>query len=128
MPRILIIDDQPTVRAALLAALKAKGFEALGYGDGASALREFDAAPFDLAVVDIYIPGFDGIKIIKALRERSPRLPIIAISGVLFPTSDRSPLDFLSKSPALANIVCLQKPFRPADLVEAIRKAMAVAA
>jgi hypothetical protein len=50
------------------------------------------------------------------MRERVPRLPIVAISGM-------TTLDFVSASPELSDVVCLQKPFRPNDLVRAIKAA-----
>jgi DNA-binding NtrC family response regulator len=50
------------------------------------------------------------------MRERVPDLPIVAISGM-------TTLDFVSDSPELSNVICLQKPFRPHDLVRAIEAA-----
>ena len=50
------------------------------------------------------------------MRERVPDLPVVAIFGI-------TALDFLSKSPELADVVCLQKPFRPNDLTRAIEAA-----
>ena len=69
-----------------------------------------------------------GVNIIKALRERTPNLPIIAMSGVLLNDSARTVLEFLPKLPGLAEIVCLQKPFRPAELLHAVHAAFAAAA
>ena len=50
------------------------------------------------------------------MRERVPDLPVVAISGI-------TALDFLAKSPGLSDVVCLQKPFRPNDLIRAIEAA-----
>ena len=124
MPRILIIDDQAHVRAAVLAALRANKFEAVGFEDGAAGLRAFEASPFDAAIVDIYMPGIDGIKLMRTLRELSPQLPIVAMSGVLLGLSDSTALDFLSKAPGLSEIVCLKKPFRSSELLEALHQAI----
>lgn len=128
MARILVIDDQPQVRAGLRLALEAGGHEAVGAGDANAGLREFRNSPFDLVMVDVYMPGVDGVTLIKSLRERSPGLPIIAMSGVLLKNSDRTALDFLPQLPGLADVVCLRKPFRPPELVKAIQVALAVAA
>ena len=125
MPRILVIDDQPHVRATVLVALRANGFDAVGFADGASGLRAFEASRYDAAIVDIYMPGLDGIKLMRALRALSPDLPIVAMSGVLLGTSENTALDFLSRTPDLSRIVCLKKPFRSSELLAAIRKAMA---
>ena len=128
MPRILIVDDQAHVRAAVTVALQVNGFEAVATEDGASAIREFEARRFDLAIVDLYMPKIDGVKIIKALRERSANLPIIAMSGVLLNKSGHTALEFLPKVPGMSEIVCLQKPFRPRELLKAVQVAFAAAA
>jgi DNA-binding response OmpR family regulator len=128
VPRVLVIDDQPHVRAGILLALEANGFEAVGAGDANSGLREFQSSQFDLAIVDLYMPGTDGVTLIKALRERAPAFPVIAMSGVLLNESHRTALDFLPNLPALSDVVCLQKPFRPPELLKAIQAAQARAA
>jgi CheY-like chemotaxis protein len=74
------------------------------------------------------MPGMDGTKTIKVLRELKPNLPVIAISGVLLKSSGRTALDFLPLAPAFADVVCLQKPFRPNELFQAVQKAIGVTA
>jgi DNA-binding response OmpR family regulator len=128
VPRILVVDDQAHVRAAIVVALRANAFDAVGAEDAVAALHAFETDHFDLAVVDIYMPSTDGVRLIKALRERSPRLPIIAISGVRLNATHTTALAFLPKLPGMAEIVCLQKPFRTGELARAIRAALAVAA
>jgi CheY-like chemotaxis protein len=128
MMRILVIDDQAHVRTAIALALSAKGFDVIALGSGAEGLKEFEASSFDLAVVDVFMPGMDGVQLIKALRARKANLPVIAMSGVQLGTSHRTALDYLPKAPGLPYIVCLPKPFRPKQLVEAIESAIAVAA
>jgi DNA-binding response OmpR family regulator len=117
MPRILLMDDQPDVRAVVALALRVKGFDVVGFESGAAGLAAFDESPFDLAIVDIFLGGMNGADVIRLLRQRAPKLPIVAISGV-------TALDFLSASPELSDVVCLQKPFRPTDLLSAIQTAM----
>ena len=116
MPRILLLDDQSDVRAVVALALRVKGFEVAGFATAAAGLAAFEESSFDLAIVDIFLGGTNGADVIRALRERAPNLPIVAISGV-------TALDFLSASPELANVVCLQKPFRPTELLRAIQAA-----
>jgi CheY-like chemotaxis protein len=133
MPRVLIIDDQPHVRAAISAALKANAYEVVAVESGRLGLIElnktvFDITPFDLVIVDIYMPDMDGVTLIKAMRERTPKLPIIAISGVLLRGTGRTVLDVLSKAPHLAGVILLQKPFRPRELIQAIHDSIGVAA
>src|SRR5438477_3395481 len=118
MPRILLMDDQPDVRAVVALALRVNGFDVVGFESGAAGLAAFAESPFDLAIVDIFLGGMNGADVIRLLRERAPNLPIVAISGV-------TALDFLSATPELSDVVCLQKPFRPTELLRAIEAAMA---
>ena len=113
MPRVLVIDDQSDVRTMISMVLRIHRFEIVEAATAEAALKMFEAENFDLAIVDIFLQGTNGSDLIGTMRERVPDLPVVAISGM-------TALDFLSKSPELANVVCLQKPFRPADLMRAI--------
>jgi CheY-like chemotaxis protein len=123
MPRVLVVDDQAHVRAVIAISLQGMGFEVVGVADGAAALNEFQGSAFDLAVVDIYMPGLDGVKLIKAMRQRLPDFPVVAMSGV-FLASQRMTLDYLPGLPGLTKITCLKKPFRPGDILSAVQTAM----
>ena len=81
-----------------------------------SAFKAIDESSFDLAIVDIFLQGTSGLDLIGMIRERIPSLPVVAISGM-------TTLDLVTESPELADVVCLQKPFRPNDLVHAIEAA-----
>jgi CheY-like chemotaxis protein len=128
VPRILVIDDQNHVRAAIVAALQAKGFEVEGAESGQAGLTKFEQSEFDVVIADLFMPGIDGVTLIKTLRERSPRLPVIAMSGVLLGASGRTALDQLPNISELADVIRLQKPFRPNDLMQAIAAALVVGA
>ncbi len=110
MPRILVIDDQSDVRAMISIVLRINHFDIVEAASGAAGLKEFENSRFDLVIVDIFLQGMNGFDIITVMRERIPDLPIVAISGM-------TTLDFLSASPELSNVICLQKPFRPNELV-----------
>jgi CheY-like chemotaxis protein len=123
MPRVLVIDDQPGVRATISLVLQAEGFEVTAVESGQLGLSEFHNSYFD-----IFMPEMDGVKLIKALRARIPTQPIMAISGVQLRASGRTALDLFAMAPELSSITCLQKPFRPRELLQAVLKALAVAA
>ena len=116
MPRVLVIDDQSDVRTMISIVLRINHFEIVEAGTAEAGLQAFEESGFDLAIVDIFLQGSNGSDLIATMRERVPDLPVIAISGI-------TALDFLSKSPELADVVCLQKPFRPNDLIRAIEAA-----
>jgi CheY-like chemotaxis protein len=122
-PRILVIEDQSHVRACIMLSHKARRLEAVAVGSGVAALKEFEASRFDLAIVDIFMLGMDGIAVIKALRSRRPGLPVIAISGVHLDSLGGTALD----SPEVAGmsgIIRLPKPFQTDQPLGAIRTAM----
>jgi DNA-binding NtrC family response regulator len=96
--------------------LRINQFEIVEAATAAAALKSFEEGRFDLAIVDIFLQGDNGSVLITRMRERVPDLPVVAISGM-------TALDFLPKSPELADVVCLQKPFRPNDLIRAIEAA-----
>ena len=121
MPRVLIIDDQKDVRAMVAIVLRVNHYEVAEADSGAAGLKSFAEGRFDAAIVDIFLGDISGVDVIAALRERAPGLPIVAVSGM-------TALDFMEQSPHLANVICLQKPFRPNDLLQALRKAEAAAA
>jgi CheY-like chemotaxis protein len=128
MPRVLVIDDQSYVRHTISLMLKTKGFEVDEADRAAAGLKKLEESEFDLVMVDIYMPGMDGVKFIKLMRDRAPDLPVIAMSGVMLNSSERTALDYFSMVPELSNVLCLKKPFRPNQLTEAIHKVMGVAA
>jgi DNA-binding response OmpR family regulator len=121
MSRILVIDDQADVRAMIAILLRVQRFEVVEASNAPEALAAFAAASFDLAIVDIFLDGKNGIDVIMALRARVPDLPVVAISGM-------TALDFMPGSLELADVVCLQKPFRPNQLACAIETARALVA
>jgi DNA-binding response OmpR family regulator len=116
MPRILVVDDQAHVRRMISLVLRVHRFEIVEAASGEAALKEFEESNFELAIVDVFLQGTNGLDVIRMMRERVPDFPVIAMSGM-------TALDFVSASPELANIVCLQKPFRPSELIAAIEGA-----
>ena len=116
LPRILVIDDQSDVRAMISIVLRIHHFEIVEAASAAAGLKAFEDSEFDLAIVDIFLQEINGLDVIRLMRERVPDLPVVAISGM-------TALDFVSASPELANVVCLQKPFRPVQLVRAVEAA-----
>lgn len=116
LPRILVIDDQSDVRAMISIVLRIHHFEIVEAASAEAGLKEFEGSKFDLAIVDIFLQGTNGLDVIRLMRERVPGFPMVAISGM-------TALDFVSVSPELSDVVCLQKPFRANQLVRAVEAA-----
>ena len=78
--RILIVDDEVHLRTLVRPYLEADGYEVLEAGDGPSALASIERDNIDLAIVDVMLPGFDGIELVKRVRETND-LPIILLTA-----------------------------------------------
>jgi DNA-binding response OmpR family regulator len=118
MPRILVVDDQKDVRAMLCMVLRVNRFDVAEADSIKSGLRAFVEQDYDAVVVDIFLKDENGFDLMVAMRERAPNLPVVAVSGM-------TTLDSVARTSELSNVVCLQKPFRPADLIRAIETARA---
>lgn len=81
MKHVLVVDDEPFVRAAVRRVLEASGAQVEEAVDAPSALARLAGQPVDVVIVDIIMPGMDGVQFIRSLRERQPGARIVAISG-----------------------------------------------
>ena len=80
-PRILVVEDDRSLREGLLMNLRLHGYEAISAADGSEGMRmAFDERP-DLIVMDITMPGFSGLEIIEELRRRSVVVPVLVLSA-----------------------------------------------
>src|SRR5689334_7803886 len=81
MPRILIVDDEPGIRLSLKGVFDDEGFTADAVGSGEECLKKIDEEPYDLLLLDIWLPGIDGLETLRRVREKSPATHVIMISG-----------------------------------------------
>jgi excisionase family DNA binding protein len=112
--RILVVDDEVTVREALQAVLEAKGYEVALAKDGREALRFLRQDHFDLIFLDILLPEVGGASVLKAIKRRDPEVVVVLITG--FPHHEET-LTALEYGPAML----LPKPIKVAD-IEAVLK------
>lgn len=107
--RVLVVDDEASVREAFAAALQAKGHEVVLASDGREALRQIRQDNFDLIFLDILLPGVGGASVLKALKRRDPEALVVLITG--HPYHDET-LIALEHGPAML----LRKPIKLADI------------
>jgi putative two-component system response regulator len=81
IPRVLCVDDEPVILQILRRLLEVQGFEPVTCGDPLAAVTLFDETAFDLVITDIHMPGMDGMALMRTLRERSPELPVVVVTG-----------------------------------------------
>src|SRR3954454_22040844 len=81
MTRVLIVDDEPAVRAALDRALRLDRYEVELAGDGREALDRLAETRLDAVVLDIAMPGIDGLEVCRRLREAGDRTPVLMLTA-----------------------------------------------
>lgn len=116
MTRILVVDDDPTVRQIIAKVLTRAGHEAEEVGDGSEAIAAFRERPADLILMDIYMPGADGIEAIIRLQQEFPDVRIIAMSG----GGHRDKHDVLEMAARLGAKRTLPKPVGREELLAAV--------
>jgi CheY-like chemotaxis protein len=79
--RLLVVDDEPDIREVTSAMLAEEGYEVLTAGDGQEALEVLPRFCPDLVITDLRMPRLSGFELLAIIRERFPRLPVIAVSG-----------------------------------------------
>ena len=79
--RILIVDDEPPIRRFLRTALTAQEYRVEEAGDGETALELLKRTPMDLIVLDLGLPGIDGLEVVRQLRGQGAATPIIILSS-----------------------------------------------
>ena len=118
MPTILVVDDEPAIRALVRAALSEHGYRVLEAADGAQALRLALSERPDLVLQDIALPGLSGLEVSRRLREdpAAALTPILLLTGL---APETWPVEGRFDAQGL-----VQKPFSPADLVSQIRSVL----
>ncbi len=79
--RLLVVDDEPSIRELLTASLRFAGFEVFPAGDGAEALKLAEQYRPDLVVLDIMLPDLDGFTVTRKLRERGRDVPVVFLTA-----------------------------------------------
>jgi CheY-like chemotaxis protein len=128
MPRILIIDDDRAVREATRIALVANGYDVISADSGRSGLEALRANAVDLVILDVFMPGMNGLTVAPAIHREHPKLPIIAVSGFMFGGQCPTMPGFEAMAAEAGAIATVYKPFKPRELVRAIEQALAVQA
>ena len=101
-PRLLVVDDDPTILTLIGTIAQAEGFDVATTVTGEAAMKQLREQPSDLVLVDLRMPGITGLDVLRALREASPRVKVVLMTG--FGTIDTAveavklgAMDFLTK-------------------------------
>jgi DNA-binding NtrC family response regulator len=115
-PRLLIVDDEIPFARNLVWLLSRRDYEVEAVYDGASALRSIEEQEFDVVILDLKMPGMDGIATLKELKKKRPDTEVIILTGY---ASVDSALDGLK----LGAYDYATKPLQLSDLEEKITQA-----
>ncbi|HLN92738.1 MAG TPA: sigma-54 dependent transcriptional regulator, partial [Thermoanaerobaculia bacterium] len=108
--KILVVDDDAGIRDTLRMILEYEGYEVATSADGKSALADLDASPADAVLLDIKMPGMDGLEVLDRIVARDGAPPVLMISGhgdiaTAVDSTRRGAIDFLEKPPQRERIL-----------------------
>ena len=113
MSSILVVDDDLQMREMLQTLLEEENHRVTTADDGTKALHMFQSHPADLVIMDLIMPGQEGIETIMKIKQISPQTPIIAMSGGGINTPDV----YLANAEVLGADRSLHKPFTRNDIL-----------
>jgi len=116
-PSILIVDDEPTILQSLGGLLSDEGFEITTAANGYEALKIVDTASPDLVLLDIWMPGIDGIETLKEIKKENPHIQVIIISG-------HGTIETAVKATKLGAFDLIEKPLSIDKVIVAINNAL----
>jgi CheY-like chemotaxis protein len=121
--RILVIDDDACVSTAIHAILARRQCETVIASRAHAGVHTFQTSGFDVVIVDLFMPGMNGLDTITRIRSESA-VPIIAMSGFRLRNSLDPDQDFLGMAILRGATTSLRKPFSPPQLVAAINRSI----
>jgi CheY-like chemotaxis protein len=113
MTKVLVVDDEAPIRELLRAAFQARGYEVAEAENGERALEQYDAFQPSVVVIDLIMPGMEGIEAIRHLRKKDRGLRIIALSG----GGTMGFTDFLKYAQQLGADLAMSKPVALKELL-----------
>jgi len=113
---ILIVDDEEVVRRSHLRSLAETGCHAQAAADGMEALRALEEHPFDVILLDLRMPGLDGMDVLKTIKERWPDSEVVVITG--YPT-----IESAKEAVRLGAHDYIAKPIGPEEVIRAASQA-----
>jgi len=118
--RILVVDDERNVLRAFEDLLTARGHEAVSAGGGEEAMRRLKNEDFDLVIMDVCLPGMNGLDALAQIRQIQPTLPVIVMTG-------QGTTDSAIEATKRGAFDYQLKPFEPAEMLQTIAKALEAA-
>ena len=118
--RILVVDDESTIRKLMTSVLVKSGYEVESANDGAEAWTALQAKTYDLLITDHNMPKISGIELVKNMRSARMELPVVMVAGVV-------PVEELAQDPSLQFAATLSKPFDLSDFLDTVTNVLHLA-
>lgn len=115
--KILLVDDDKSVRVTLGQALESSGYQVVAAVDGDHALERFRSDVFDLVLLDMKMPGMDGIEVLRHVKSDRPTQPVIMITGF-------GSVETAVEALKLGAVDYIQKPFGPDELRSIVERVL----
>ena len=114
---VLIVDDEEVVRRAHMRSLEDTGCQARVAEDGNEAIRVMEQEPADVILLDLRMPGLDGMDVLKTIKTRWPDSEVVVITG--YPS-----IESAKEAVRLGACNYIAKPVAPDDVIKAANEAM----
>lgn len=115
----MIVDDQFGIRTLLNEVLQKEGYEIYQAANGLQALKLTDQHDPDLVLLDMKIPGMDGLEILKKMKEKNPDIRVIIMTAY-------GELDLIEQTKKMGALAHFSKPFDIEEIRSAVRKYLMV--
>ncbi len=117
MAKILVVDDERSVRQAFEEILSSKGHTVVSVRGAEDAMGSLQKDDFDLVILDICLPGMNGLDALGRIKQRQPKLPVIVMTG-------QGTTDTAIEATKRGAFDYQLKPFEPAEMLRTIAKAL----
>lgn len=119
--QVLVVDDERNIRLTLTQCLEGPELRVHGAINGEDALRRLQQAPVDLVLLDLKLPGLDGLEVLRRLRAGWPQIPVVIVTahGTVTAAVDAM---------KLGAVDLVQKPFSPAEIRQVVGRVLAAVA
>lgn len=115
--KVLIVDDEKDFLEALVARFRLRGFAAQGASDGQAALDNLGMEPPEVVVLDLKMPGLDGLEVLRCIKRDHPKVEVVILTGHGSPEAGMEGV-------SLGAFAYLVKPVKISELVEKVEEAL----
>jgi DNA-binding NtrC family response regulator len=117
MPKILVVDDEKNIRITIKRCLESPEYSIDEAINGEEAITKLETSVYDLLLLDLKLPGVNGMEILKLVKEKFPSMKVVIISA-------HGTIQIAVESLKAGALDFLEKPFSPTDLRQAVIKAL----